>query len=256
MSQDDERVSELLYMLQEKARQQISAGVSILFLFLLSELPTDKTDESNSWVLLSPIQARKNLDLLFEGEYGETIAHVALLGLPSTYPRGTKGPGPFQRLAQLVAPLIWEHHLRHGCKDKGLCPLATVARLASVRYIDTAQTPWLPTALEQLLAKHPYRTSTFMLLEVLARFPMPTAEIRAEVFTLLRTVEASILPEVLGSQRLSPWSRVLSRVHELCGLSADEFHLMRRIGNRLIAAGDTSIIDAHLELIDRYEPMP
>ncbi|WP_131807224.1 hypothetical protein [Mycobacteroides abscessus] len=243
-------------MLQEKARQQISAGVSTLFLFLLSEFPIHKADESDPWVLVSPAQARKNLDLLFDSEYGETIAHVALLELPGTHPRGTKGPGTFERLAQLVAPLIWEHHLRRGCKDKGLCPLATVARLASVRYIDTAQTPWLPTALEHLIATHPYRTSTFTLLEILARFPMPTAEIRAEVFTLLRTVEASMLPEILGSQRLSPWRRVISRLHELCDLSADEFHLMRRIGNRLIAAGDTGIIDAHLELIDRYEPMP
>lgn len=39
MSQDDERVTELLHMLQEKARQQISAGVSTLFLFCCQSSP-------------------------------------------------------------------------------------------------------------------------------------------------------------------------------------------------------------------------
>ncbi|WP_457135594.1 hypothetical protein [Mycobacteroides abscessus] len=253
IDKQDARICELLTVLQLKAQAKTCNGVPEVFLFLLSEPVSDDRIPPQ---LVPPSQAQALLDLLFQQENGEMTIRVALQEMARRYRGGADKPHDFQMLAQLVAPLIWQHHLQHGCINKTLCPLSAVTQLASEQYIDVTQMPWLPEALEHLLATHPYRTSTFTLLEILARFPVATVEVRSEVFALLQTAEASALPEILGARRHSPWHQVIEKLREPFPLSPNEFHLLRRLGNRLIAAGDTTIIDAQIELLDRYEPMP
>lgn len=181
-----------------------------------------------------------DLLLAIRSSYGRRIERISVISLM----RSLKGS---VSVFDSVGRSLWEIH-ENACVDAEECSLHSLGSLWGMSRLgcDCSRGDWFCGAIETLLAGHPLRRWSLHIPQSLRAWMVQGWLSKTEELSILKAAIDSGAHEYwTNSQYLQDWWR-----ESLERLTPEELNERLTIGNRLVAAGLTSLIDPQLEKLE------